>query len=106
MREKARGSGCLDVRATTVPRLATTRRAHWWRAASQPIPQDPRARPCSCASVFVRDCVQHAVLDTSGVTTTVQECVAVTLRLGTGGDMTVCSVYVRPCQSWDSGLLD
>lgn len=55
----------------------------------------------SHASVFVRDCVQHAVLDTSGVTTTVQECVAVTLRLGTGGDITVCSVYVRPCQSWD-----
>lgn len=77
------------------------------RQCSAVVCGDPSHPPgFSRASLFVRSDVQHTVLDTSAVTMSVQECVAVTLRLVPGGDVTVCSVYVRPNQHWDSSLLD
>lgn len=74
---------------------------------SEAVCGDPSHPPgASRASLYARSDVRHAVVDTSAVTTSVQECVAVTLRLGAGGDVTVCSVYVRPRQPWGPSLLD
>lgn len=60
VRVMARGSHCQDTWATIVPRRVTVGSAWQWCTATPPIHQ---------ALLFVRSNVQHAVLDTSAVTT-------------------------------------